>query len=216
MIILDIETSGIDTGKSGIWQIGAIEFENLENQFLEEGRIDDEDEVVEGAIKITGRSEEEMRDNNKQSQKQLILNFLKWADSCNEKMVLGHNVGWDISFIQNKCLKHNIIDQCRKVLSQRSIDLHALAQIKKMEKEGKFSTTEGGRSNMNLSNVMEFCGLKDNRIHVTDKGETKKEGKIHNALEDCKIEGECYSRLMYGKNLFQEYAQFKIPEALKK
>ena len=170
MIILDIETSGIDTGKCGIWQIGAIEFETPENQFLEEGKIDDEDEAVGGAIKITGRSEEEMRDNHKQSQKQLILNCLKWVDSCNEKIVLGHNVGWDISFIQNKCLKHNIVDQFRKVMSQRSIDLHALTQIKKMEKDGKFSLTEEGKSDMNLSNVMEFCGLKDTRISVTNNG----------------------------------------------
>ena len=108
------------------------------------------------------------------------------------------------------------MDPFRKVMSQRSIDLHALAQIKKMEKNGKFSLTEEGKSDMNLSNVMEFCGLKDNRISVTNNGEIRKEGKIHNALEDCRSEGECYSRLMYGKNHFQEYAQFKIPEVLQK
>jgi len=216
MIILDLESSGINTGKAGIWQIGAIEFENPKNQFLEEGRIDNEDKVVEGAIKVTGKTEEEMRDKNKQSQKQLILNFLEWAKTCEERVVMGHNVGWDISFIQNKCLEHDIIDQFREVMSQRSIDLHTLAQIKKIEKEGKFSTAENKKSNMNLSKVMEFCGLSDNRISLQSDGEIKKEGKIHDALEDCKIEGECYSRLIYGKNLFSRYAKFKIPEVLKK
>jgi len=43
MIVVDIETSGIDYNRVGIWQIGAIEFEN---QFLEESRIDDEDEIT--------------------------------------------------------------------------------------------------------------------------------------------------------------------------
>ena len=33
MIVLDIETSGIDRVKCGIWQIGALELENPKNQF---------------------------------------------------------------------------------------------------------------------------------------------------------------------------------------
>ena len=45
MIALDIETSGGNPVKYGIWQIGAIELENPKNIFLEEARIDEEDEV---------------------------------------------------------------------------------------------------------------------------------------------------------------------------
>ena len=73
---LDIETTGINTGEGGIWQIGAFELENPESYFLQEGRIDDEDKIMEEALKITEKTEEELRDKNKQSQKQLILNFL--------------------------------------------------------------------------------------------------------------------------------------------
>jgi hypothetical protein len=44
----------------------------------------------------------------------------------------------------------------------------------------------------------------------------KKQGKSHNALEDCKLEGECFSRLMYGRNIFPGYSKYKIPEVLRK
>ena len=133
MIILDIESSGLDTGKCGIWQIGAFELENPKNYFLQEGRIDDEDEVTEDALKIIGKTEEELRDKNKQSQKQLILNYLDWRKTCKEKITFGHNIGWDISFIQNKCLRYGIMDKFREVMGQRSIDLHTEAQEKYKE-----------------------------------------------------------------------------------
>ena len=77
MIVLDIETSGGYPTKYGIWQIGALEFENPENQFLEEARIDDEDKIEEEALKVGGKTKEELRDPNKQSQKELLDNFIE-------------------------------------------------------------------------------------------------------------------------------------------
>ena len=56
---------------------------------------------------------------------------------------------------------------------------------------------------MNLKKILAFCGMEDERGY-------------HNALEDCKIEAECFNRLIYGKNLFPEYSKFEIPEYLKK
>ena len=40
MIVVDIETSGLYPEKHGIWQIGALDFYNSQNVFLEEARID--------------------------------------------------------------------------------------------------------------------------------------------------------------------------------
>ena len=52
MIVLDIETSGLHPSEHGIWQIGAIDFSNPEDTFLEEACIDKEDRVEEPALKI--------------------------------------------------------------------------------------------------------------------------------------------------------------------
>jgi DNA polymerase III epsilon subunit-like protein len=215
MIVLDIETSGIHTGDCGIWQIGAIDLENTKNYFLEEGRIDDEDIVTESALIVTGKTEKELRDKNKQSQKQLILNFLDWTKKCKEKLYVGQNVGWDINFIQNKCVDYNIIDEFRESAGQRGMDLHTFAQNRYHEVKNQYLLRERGLSDMNLKNILDFCGIPDKRRQM-GRGEVKEEGTDHNALEDCKLEAECFSRLVYGKNLFPEYAKFKIPRELTK
>jgi DNA polymerase III alpha subunit (gram-positive type) len=128
MIILDIESSGLDSGRAGIWQIGALELENPKNYFLEEGRIDDDDIIEKEALMVIGKTEAELRDKTKQTQKQLILNYLNWAKNIDERITGGHNIGWDVSFIQNKCIRYDLGSQFREVSGQRSIDLHVIAQ----------------------------------------------------------------------------------------
>lgn len=222
MIVLDIESSGLDTGKCGIWQIGAIDLENIDNFFFEESRIDDGDLVEQGALKVTGKTEEELRDKNKQSQKQLIDNFLKWTKTCKIKIIIGQNIGWDISLLQNKCRKYNLNDKFYENIGFKGIDLYALAQLKHLEYMGKYKLKENGRGDFNLSKVLEFCGIPDTRIDIRNPKTGEKEiqiiqeGTPHNALEDCKLEGECFSRLMYGKNLFSEYKKHPIPNYLLK
>jgi len=215
MIILDTETSGVNNGKCGIWQIGAIELENPNNYFLEESRIDDEDVVEQGALKVIGKTEDQLRDSSKQSQKQLIENFLKWAKACKEKIVIGQNVGWDVTFIQNKTIKYNLHKEFREVMGHRSIELHTLAQLEYYKIHKKFLLRGQGKSHMDLKRVLEFCGMKDPRTELNGE-EVLTEGTPHNALEDCRLEGECYFRLMFGKNLFPEYEKDHIPEYLKK
>jgi DNA polymerase III epsilon subunit-like protein len=215
MIVLDIESSGLDSGKCGIWQIGALELENPKNYFLEEARIDDEDEVTESALKVIGKSEEELRDRKKQSQRQLILNYIKWLSPVREKLFMGQNIGWDISFIQNKCMRYGVMDKFREVQSQRAFDLHTIAQERYKAIKGFYLFDEKGKSKMNLTAILEFCGLPDERI-LMNGNKIEKQGKSHNALDDCKLEGECFSRLVYGKNIFPEFSQYKIPEVLRK
>ena len=215
MIVLDIEASGIDTGRCGIWQIGSIDLENPENYFLEEGRIDSDDEIMEEALKLIEKTKEDLLDKNKQSQRELILKWLKWVGSCKEKLFTGQNVGWDLSFIQNRCMRYDIMDEFRKFAGQRGMDLQTIAQMRYNKIHGKYLLKEDGRSDMNLKSVLDLCGIPDKRKQVSG-GEVSEEGAPHNALEDCKLEGECYSRLEYGKNLFPEYSQFEIPEELRK
>lgn len=192
MIVVDIETSGIDTGKCGIWQIGVVDMKTNE-EFLEEARIDDEDEVSKEALEITGKTEKELRDKKKQSQKELIKNFFKWIEN-KERIIIGQNATWDLTFIQNKCLKYGLNDIFNKLLSNvRTMDLHTLAQSKYYEKNGEFLIKDG-RSGMNLKSVLEMCGIKDERKQNVNGKIT--EGKPHNALEDCKLETLCFKRLM--------------------
>ncbi|MBR9701382.1 3'-5' exonuclease [Candidatus Pacearchaeota archaeon] len=202
MIVLDIETSGGDYVENGIWQIGAIDIENPENYFLEEVRIDEGDTVNERALLIIGKTEEELRDKNKQSQKELIGNFLNWCDSIQNRDLLCHNPQFDQAFIKVKTMKYFKKDPFSPPNHHRAFDLHTIAQIKFFGLNKKF-LLKGGNNDMGLRNTLQFCGLKDERGH-------------HNALEDAKLTAECFSRLVHGKNLFPEFSKFEIPNYLKK
>ncbi len=210
MIIIDIETSGnFDPVKNGIWQIGAVEFENPNNIFLEESRIDDTDNVEKNALKIIGKTEEELRDKNKQSQEQLLKNFFDWVSKIENKTLLAHNTPFDYGFLVLKAKKYGL----EIPFQHRTFDLHVIASMKYFNINKKFPI-EKGKSQMNLPKVLEFCGISDKRIQIKD-GEVIKEGSSHNALEDAKLEAECFSRIVYGKNLFKEFEKFPLPDYLR-
>jgi DNA polymerase III epsilon subunit-like protein len=209
MIVVDIETSGLSAVKNGLWQIGAFDLESGEG-FLQEGRIDEEDLVVEEALKIIGKTEGELRENNKQSQKELIENFFQWVSTRKVKNLICHNPPFDKSFLEIKGQKYGL----KVPFPYRSFDLHTIAQMKFFEVNGKFLTKEDNNSDMGLRNILKLCGIEDPRRSVRN-GDISKEGKPHNALEDARLTAECFSRLVYGKKLFEEYSNFEIPDYLK-
>ena len=196
-IILDLETSGLDKVKCGIWQIGAIDLNDNE-EFFQEGRIDDKDFVEKDALKVIGKTEEDLRDKNKKTQKQLLKDFFQWLETRKVKNFLCQNPQFDVTFLEIKANEYGLKIPFR----YKCFDSHTIAQMVYYKINGKFWFEEG-RSKMNLGKILEFVGMKDNR-------------QAHNALEDCKLTAECFSRLIYGENLFPEYSQFKIPKELTK
>jgi DNA polymerase III epsilon subunit-like protein len=198
MIIVDIETSGLFPENNGIWQIGAVDFGNPENTFLEEGRIDAEDKVTDEAMEIIGKDESYLRANEKQSQKELLEKFFNWTKNVQIKNCVCQNPQFDLGFILMKARKYGL----DLPFHYRSFDLHSIAASKHFEIKGDFLLNED-HSDMSLPNILEFCGMKDER-------------QAHNALEDAKLTAECLSRIWGGKSMFQEYEKFEVPEGLKK
>ena len=209
MIVLDIETSGVDFLRCGIWQIGALDLENPKNQFLEESRIDDKDIVTESAIKVIGKTEEYLRDRNKQSQKQLLERFFEWSKKSKYKNFICQNPQFDTAFLRIKCSKYDL----EYPFNYRAFDLHSIAAFKYKQMEGEL-LIEKNYSGMGFSKIIELCGLEDLRRKV-EGNVVVKEGKPHNALEDAKLTAECFSRIMYSKNILDEFKKFPIPSYLK-
>jgi len=205
-MVVDLETSGLSIEGVGVWQIGAIDL-NTMDEFFDEARIDDEDGIVEIAdarktfFQVTGKTEEELRHKNKQSQKELFEKFFKWAEGKKFKNFVCQNPGWDMAWLWSKMLKYKL----KRVFGYRAFDLHTIAQIKFNEINNNFLINEEkGKSDMDLKNTLKFCGFPED-----PRGN-------HNALEDAKLTAECFTRLMDGKNLFPEYSKFKVPEELRK
>lgn len=181
MIVLNIETSGVEKVKCGIWQIGAIDLGTNEI-FFEEGRIDDEDKIITAGEKtlfeLLGKTEEELRDKNKQSQKELIEKFFKWVESRKIKNFICQNPQFDVAFLEIRARKYGL----KIPFHYRSFDLHSIAQLKYYKKYKKFLIKDD-HSDMGLKNILKMCGKEDNR-------------GAHNALEDAKLTAECFNKLL--------------------
>ena len=199
MFIIDIETSGLDELKHGIVEIGAIKYENPEIFYHSLSRLDEEDEIDDNALKINGQTREQVRDINRPTQKQILIELYELLQRENDFYAAGENVvSFDLRFIRAKAKKYGLKD----LFQYRSYDLHSIASLKYEQIFGNLPLKDG-KTELGLSKILEFVGLKDER-------------KKHNALEDCKLEAEAISRIRSSKNLFPEYSQYPTPDYLKK
>lgn len=206
MIVVDIETSGVDYSKCGIIQIGAIDIKNPENTFMQDAKLGDEYMVVnsnsmlesKSVQELLGINEEQMKNADEQSEKELLEHFFQWVGKIEDKDLICQNPQFDYAFIKTKSDKYGL----NLPFSYRCMDLYTIAHLKYFDINKNF-LIKNGHSDFGLSKTLELCGLEDNR-------------KEHNAMEDAKLEAECFSRLVYGKNLIKDYADIPVPEILKK
>ena len=189
IIALDIETSGLDFTRCGIWQIGAIDMGNPSNRFLQDSRIDPDDDTEIEAMKVTGTNEEMLRDPQKQSQHSLLSNFFQWYRGVGGHNNLCHNPQFDISYLWHKASKYNL----EVPFHYRSFDLHSIGQMRHVQLTNDLFGK--GNKGMSLTDIINFCNMEDTR-------------KEHNGLEDSMLAGECFSRLVRGENFLSEYAHY--------
>lgn len=198
MIILDIETSGLDHTKHGILSIGAIDTKAPSKRFYEEARLNLDEEYDSEAGKINGIDEETARSKQRQSRAQLLRNFSDWLETRQQRVIGGlHVQAFDVPFINYKAQQSRIPLRLKK----RSIDLHTLA-FAKMLALGKVVPLTEGWSVMDTDFIHPFCGL-------------PKEPKPHNGLYGALWEAESITRLIYGKGLLKEFSRYPIPSYLK-
>jgi|AntRauTorcE11897_2_1112592.scaffolds.fasta_scaffold04271_5 DNA polymerase III epsilon subunit-like protein len=193
MIVLDIETTGIDSKKNSIVSVGAVEFENPQNQFYEECHVWDGAEINPKALDVIGFSKKYVTNQSKQSSKSLLKSFFSWAKECNLNTVAGHNVSFDIEFLKDSARRNNL----EYPFPYRHIDTHSLTWMH-LAQSGKEIPLEDGYSKIDSDFVFKYVGITESR------GD-------HNALEDAKLTAEAISRLAYGKRLLDEYKKFSIP-----
>jgi CRISPR-associated protein Cas2 len=109
MVIVDIETSGLNPKKNSILEIGAVDFFNPSNRFYQKCRIFEDEEVDSNALEINGYDKKQLYDPSKQDLKNLLLIFIDWLKPINDKTLGGQNVDFDILFL-NEAIKRCNID----------------------------------------------------------------------------------------------------------
>lgn len=197
MIILDVEASGTEYAKHSIVSIGALDFSNPTNQIYEECRIWDGAHIMPEALNVNGFSEEEITDQNKQTEGELIQNFLNWVEESEieDRTFAGQNVSFDRDFVKFAC-ERNHIDY---PFAYRTIDSHTLAYMHIIKRGLKPPfDKKRHRTAFNLNAVLNYCGIPS-------------EPKPHNALTGALSHAEVISRLLYDKKLLPEFEEFPIP-----
>ncbi|MBI2670437.1 3'-5' exonuclease [Candidatus Woesearchaeota archaeon] len=196
MIIVDVETTGLDPKKHSIVSIGAIDFYNTENQFYEECRIFDGAEISQEALAINGFTEEQIKDHNKRPLREVVKYFFIWTARFNHKTIAGQNPAFDRDFLRATAERYNLFWP----LHYRTVDLHSLCYAHYL-KRGLFPPIKDGTNILSPNQIYAYVGMPEENLP-------------HNGLFGAKMEAEAFSRLIHGKNLLREFSQYPIPEYL--
>lgn len=196
MIVVDIEASGTDYHKHSIVSVGALDIANPTNRLYEECRVWDGAHIEDEAMKVNGFTRAEITDPGKQSEADLVHRFLMWSEGVGERTFAGQNVSFDRDFLKAAAERAGHI---KWPFAHRTIDTHTLAYMHMINRGLQPPVDKQKKhSALNLDAVMRYCGLPD-------------EPEPHNALTGALSHAEVISRLLYGRKLLPEFAQYEIP-----
>ncbi len=181
MIVLDVETTGLDPGHHSIIEVGAIDFDCPENYFNERCQIWYGAEIDFKALEINGLTLDEIQDQTIFTQKELISRFMIWTDQIEDKTIAGQNPDFDINFINESSGRCGLNFR----LGKRKVDQHSIVYAHFLKRNLK-PPLKDGFSNLNSDLIMQYVGLPS-------------EPKPHRAINGARFEAEALSRLIYGK-----------------
>ena len=195
MIAVDVEATGIDAERASVVSIGAVDLDEPTNQFYEECFIWDGAHISDESLAVTGYTREEVsKESGKQSEAELIQNFIAWAmDRPKTHTFVGQNPRFDSDFIAAACRRSGV----EFPFAYRSIDTHSLCWNHMVQRRAT-PPTDNRRSAINLDYILEYCGLPP-------------EPKPHNALTGALSHAEVFNRLVYNKKVLPEFLDHDIP-----
>lgn len=193
MIVVDIETSGVDSEKHSILSIGAVDFDKPENEFYIECRVWDGAKIEDEALAINGFTVEGALDPKKISEREAVQEFLSWLEKRDDHTFAGQNISFDMSFVLSAAKRAKI----NASIPKRSIDMHAVCYAHMIQR-GLVPPLKNKRTDLDSDKIMEYVGIPP-------------EKRPHVAINGARIEAEALSRLLYNKNLYEEYRKFSIP-----
>jgi DNA polymerase III epsilon subunit-like protein len=126
ILVVDLETTGLNADRHGILQIGAVWLTGGEGEFSIDCRMWDDGSIDDKALAFNGCSRERCMDKKMISEGEAVIRFLTWAGD-EPFMLAGNNPSFDRSFL-NAAFKRGIGEtQNIPNLKHRVLDLHTLA-----------------------------------------------------------------------------------------
>lgn len=196
MLVVDVETSGVDAAVHSIVSIGAVDFLHSDNQFNEECRIWDGAAWQPEALAVNGRTPADLSLPSLRPLEAVARDFFLWAAKSGHPVMAGQNVSFDSSFLCATAARFRI----RFPFGRRLVDLHSVAYAHLLG-HGLLPPLRDGTSDLSLDAILALVGLPP-------------EPKPHLAINGAKLEAEAFSRLVYGKNLLSDFAGFPVPSSV--
>jgi DNA polymerase III epsilon subunit-like protein len=186
MIVVDVETTGLDHDACGIISIGAVDYARPEIVFYGEcdpfefAVIEESALVVNGTLRYTF--------GNRGPETVLLSDFYKWSKDKECKVLIGFNVGqFDSQFLKSGFSRVGL----PWIYGHRVIDLHSLYVAIRDP-----SLKERG-----------FC-----QDDIAKDVGLPKEPHPHNALTGAKWAAEVFHRLRYGDSLISDFNHYSFPD----
>ncbi len=195
MLVIDVESSGVNPDKHSILSLGALDFTNPTNRFYDECKVWDGAHISDEALEVNGFTEEEARDASKKSEEALIRAFILWSKELDDWTFAGQNPSFDRDFVAAACLRAHI----EFPFAHRTLDTHSIAYAH-MVTRGRtppFDTAHR-RSALDLDAILQYVGIPS-------------EPTPHNALTGAMSHAEVLSRLLNGKKLLPEFEMYEMP-----
>ena len=195
MIIVDVETTGIDPKKHSIMSIGAIDFDNPANRFEVECSAFPGAHADKEALEIIGMTKESIFDPSKSSEAQAIKKFIEWMREARDHTIAGQNCYFDLEFLLTAAHRAHLDIS----LPKRIVDLHSVLWAHRV---GRGLSPEidpkHKRSNMNSDFICDYVGI-------------PREDGPHIGINGALWEAEAFSRIFFSKTLLPEFSQYEIP-----
>lgn len=198
MIVLDVETTGLNAWRASLVSLGAVQLEQPSHTFYEECRVPVEADVNDAALEVNGFSRDELYQESKQSEDALVRSFSRWCDQLEDHTFAGLNHHLDLMFIMAAGQTDiGIGQESSGVIPKRIVDLHSVC-VCHMARQGYELPVEHGYSAVSSHRVYEYVGI-------------PMEPTPHHALNGAMWEAEALSRLLYDTILFDQFLRYPIP-----
>lgn len=178
MIVVDIETTGLDPQRHSLASIGALDYSCPSNRFYSECQVEPGMEIDPQALAINGFTEEQLRDPTKMTAHELVRRFIAWFEPIADRTFAGENPSFDLSFVRETAKRAGAEFHA----GHRTVDLHTLCYSVHMVR-GLALPLDKNRSRISLDYTLGFLSFEP-------------EPKPHNALTGAVLEAKCFSELL--------------------
>jgi DNA polymerase III epsilon subunit-like protein len=195
MIVLDVETTGLEPKVHSIVSIGAVDTNRVANNLDEPmfygecivwpgAKIDDE------ALGVNGFTRSQVEHTNDEIHENLIKKYVYWLRQCENLTIAGENVArFDCPFLESALARTGYDEKfIHEHIGIRTVEIHSISYIHH-RKKGHEIPMKNKRSALSLDETLKYVGLPP-------------EEKPHNGLIGAILEAEAIWRFTYGKSLF--------------